>query len=176
MSKKKQIAFLALYEPVHEKFERFCRARVYGDMDHKDLINETLLKAYEKFDTLKSEQAFLSFLFSIAVRVLANSNRKKKEETNMSSGAYAVKDVNSDTSLRTEVAMLYEAMRLMDEKYRESLILFEITGFSIKEIAEIQATSESNVKQRLRRARLQLKHILSDSQMVNNRKEVEHAK
>jgi len=176
VSKKKQIAFLALYEPVHEKFERFCRARVYGDMDHKDLINETLLKAYEKFDTLKSEQAFLSFLFSIAVRVLANSNRKKKEETNMSSGAYAVKDVNSDTSLRTEVTMLYEAMRLMDEKYRESLILFEITGFSIKEIAEIQATSESNVKQRLRRARLQLKHILSDAQMVNNRKEVEHAK
>ena len=47
-------------------------------MDYQDLMNDTLLVAFEKFETLKSEKAFLSFLFGISVRLLANNNKKKK--------------------------------------------------------------------------------------------------
>jgi RNA polymerase sigma-70 factor (ECF subfamily) len=61
----KQEEFLSLYKPVHERFERFCRARVYGKMDFHDLINETLLVAYEKMERLKSKDAFIYFLFGI---------------------------------------------------------------------------------------------------------------
>ena len=78
MSKKKQEQFLALYEPIHDRFERFCRARVYGDMDYRDLMNDTLLVAFDKFETLKSKDAFLSFLFSISVRIIGNYHQKKK--------------------------------------------------------------------------------------------------
>lgn len=162
MSKKKQREFLALYEPIHERFERFCRARVYGDMEYTDLINETLLRAYQKFDTLKSKDAFLSFLFSISVRVLANTKRKKKEEYHdFSSEAIAVIDNNSNTEKNAEVYMLYKALAKLQDDQRESIILFEISGFSIKEIAAIQNTSESSVKQRLRRGRLKLRELLS---------------
>ena len=80
MKKSKQDIFLELYKPVHERFERFCRARVYGDMDYKDLMNDTLLVAYQKFESLKSKEAFLSFLFGISIRLLANNNKKKKAE------------------------------------------------------------------------------------------------
>jgi len=44
---------------------------------------------------------------------------------------------------------------------RESIVLFEITGFSIKEIVEIQDDSVSSVKQRLRRGRERLEKILT---------------
>ncbi len=162
MSKKKQNEFLSLYEPVHDRFERFCRARVYGEMDHQDLMNETLLKAYEKFDTLRSKEAFLSFLFSISVRVLANTNRKKKETTKLNQEAFIVKDKNSQTDKNAEVFLLYRAMAKLSVEQKECLILFEITGFSIKEISEIQNTSESNVKQRLRRGRIRLRELLTE--------------
>jgi RNA polymerase sigma factor (sigma-70 family) len=162
MSKKKQNEFLSLYEPVHDRFERFCRARVYGEMDHQDLMNETLLKAYEKFDTLRSKEAFLSFLFSISVRVLANTNRKKKETTKLNQEAFIVKDKNSQTDINAEVFLLYRAMAKLSVEQKECLILFEITGFSIKEISEIQNTSESNVKQRLRRGRIRLRELLTE--------------
>lgn len=165
MSRKKQKEFLKLYEPVHERFERFCRARVYGDMEYSDLINETLLRAYQKFDTLNSKEAFLSFLFSISVRVLANTKRKKKEEYHdFNDEASKVQDVNSNTDKDAEVFMLYKALAILQEDQRESIILFEISGFSIKEIATIQNTSESNVKQRLRRGRLKLRELLSPSE------------
>jgi RNA polymerase sigma-70 factor, ECF subfamily len=76
----KQNRFLALYEPIHDRFERFCRARVYGEMEYTDLMNETLLVAFEKLDSLKSDRSFLSYLFSIAVRLLANDKRKMRPE------------------------------------------------------------------------------------------------
>lgn len=150
-----------MYEPVHNRFERFCRARAYGDMDFKDLMNETLLTAFQKFEELRSKEAFLSFLFSIAVRILANNHRKKKEN----SDAFEEKsklyfDVNSNTETDVEVYLLHQALQLIPAEQRESLILFEIAGMSIIEIAVIQNTSESNVKQRLKRGREKLRTIL----------------
>ena len=160
MGKTKQDKFLELYEPVHEKFERFCRARVYGDMEYSDLMNETLLRAYEKFDLLYTPKAFLSFLFSISVRVLANAHRKKKPEYTSSEELNNVIDINSSADKDAEVFMLYKALSLLREDQRECIILFEISGFSIKEIAKIQNTSLSSVKQRLRKGRLKLQEVL----------------
>ena len=162
MSKKRQNEFLTLYKPIHERFERFCRARVYGEMEYEDLMNETLMRAYQKFETLKSKEAFLSFLFSISVRVLANTNRKKKETQRLNQEAYIVSDHSNLADKNADVHLLYLALAKLPEDQKESIILFEITGFSIKEIAEIQETSESNVKQRLRRGRLKLREVLSD--------------
>lgn len=174
MNKKKQNNFLALYEPVHDSFERFCRARVYGDMDYRDLMNETLLKAYQKFDTLKSEVAFLSFLFSISVRILSNNHRKKKESaTDFEAEGLNILDANSNVESTTEVYLLHQALAKLPEDQKESIILFEITGFNIKEIAKIQNATETAVKQRLRRGRLKLKEILSDVAINTNEKTYE---
>lgn len=164
---KKQKDFLDLYEPIHERFERFCRARVYGDMDFRDLMNETLLKAYQKFEDLRSKEAFLSFLFSISVRILANNKRKRKEVPKdfvseaSDENSIKIPDANSKSDVSTDVYFLHKALAKLSEDQRESIILFEISGFSIKEIAEIQNTSESSVKQRLRRGRMRLKEILT---------------
>ena len=157
----KQREFLKIYEPVHDRFERFCRARVYGDMDFKDLMNETLLVAFEKFDGLKSKDSFLSFLFGIAVRILANNNRKKKENSDLFETESLNLSDQSKADADAEVYMLHQALRHLSEEQRESIILFEISGIPIKEIAVIQETSESNVKQRLRRGREKLCKVLS---------------
>ena len=66
---------MKFYEPAHTSFEKFCKARVYGDMDFKDLMYDNLLIAYKKFETLTNEKSFLSFLFGISIRVLANANK-----------------------------------------------------------------------------------------------------
>jgi len=162
MKDSKQEKFLELYKPIHDRFERFCRARVYGEMEFKDLINETLLVAYEKFETLKSEKAFLSFLFSISVRILANSHRKKKTDSLSSSEKLnSHLDANANTERDAEVYYLHKALSLLKSDQREALILFEISGFSIKEVAKIQEASESAVKQRLKRGREKLTEILT---------------
>lgn len=162
MIDKKQQEFLELYEPNHDRFERFCRARVYGDMEFRDLINESLLVAFENFDSLKSKKAFLAFLFGISVRILSNNNRKKKEShVNQEDKIISISDVNANTDSDADVHFLYEALAKLSDDQRECIILFEISGFSIKEICAIQNSSQSAVKQRLKRGRKRLTEIMT---------------
>jgi RNA polymerase sigma-70 factor (ECF subfamily) len=56
---------------------------------------------------------------------------------------------------------LHKALAELSIQNREVLILFEITGLSIKEIALLQNLSEAAVKQRLKRSRELLRGLLT---------------
>ena len=170
MENEKQIAFMEAYKPVHDRFERFCRARVYGEMEHGDLMNESLLIAFQKFDGLKNENALLSYLIGIAIRVLSNANRKNRAKGSLSEVNELARQAEDRTETRLEVSILYEALAELPVEQRESLILFEISGFSIKEIAKLHKTRESTVKQRLRRGRNKLGKILNAEPKTSERK------
>lgn len=159
MSNKKK-EFMQLFQPVHARFERFCKARVYGEMDFRDLMQESVRVAFEKFDTLTDKKAFLHFLFGISIRILANSNRKISEERWSAEYVNNQSDENR-AEKQLEIEDLYKALGQLPEKHREALILFEISGFSIKEIAGLQDAGESAVKQRLARGRQQLTELLT---------------
>lgn len=162
MIQAKQKNFLKLYEPVHDKFERFCRARVYGEMDYRDLINETLIVAFEKFETLKSTDVFLSFLFGISIRLLSNQKRKKKEKRFENEDKIKlIQDLNTNPQEEADVHFLYKALAQLSEEQRDCIILFELIGFPIKAIMEIQSASESAIKQRLKRGREKLTVLLT---------------
>ena len=161
--KNKEVDFMALYNPVHAKFERFCRARVYGDMFYKDLMHDTIVVAYEKLDTLKSQSAFFHFLCGIAIRILSNSNRKKKPERwSSEKDFFHVEDESVRADKKDSVDFLYLGLSQLSDDTREALILFEISGFSIVEIADLQSASISAIKQRLFRGRKELLAVLND--------------
>lgn len=162
MAENKKIAFMKLYEPVHEKFERFCKARVYGQLDYKDLMHDTIVIAYNKFETIKEPKAFLHFLFGVAIRILSNNSKKKsldyKENLHQ---LECITNEKTDVERTIELEHLKIALSRLPEDQRETLLLFEIVGFSIKEISHLQQIGESAVKQRLSRGRQNLLQILS---------------
>ena len=161
MSKRKQ--FMELYEPVHGSFERFCKARSYGVCDFNDLMHDTLIIAFERFEGLKNKEAFLYFLFSIANKVHANFRRKSKTQSFSDvKGIDNIPDAHFSIEKKIQHDELYEALNLLTEEYRNCLILFEIAGFSIKETAAIQECSTDAVKQRLSRGRKMLAAALTE--------------
>ncbi|MGD1846805.1 MAG: RNA polymerase sigma factor [Salibacteraceae bacterium] len=175
MKPGKQEHFRQLYDSVHVTFERFCRARVYGEMDYRDLMNETLLVAWEKLDTLRSEKAFLGFLFGIAVRLLARNHRKKRELKTEDQPLLKERPSGESADRDAEIHLLYKALARLPEIQREALILFEINGFSIKEIAGMQEASQAAVKKRLERGRKQLYQLLRETPQVGSQSmEVNH--
>ena len=157
MGNTKQSEFLKLYEPVHERFEKYCRARTYGGYPYEDLMNDCLLKAFDKLEDLQDPQAFLRFLIGISRRLLANASRKMKPEP-MAESFQPAEAEEVESSMK--VQFLHWCLSQLPESQREALVLYEIVGFSIKEMATSLSITEDNVKKRLSRGRQKLKEIV----------------
>jgi RNA polymerase sigma-70 factor (ECF subfamily) len=169
MELSKQEQFMQLYAPVHERFERYCKTRAYGEFHFKDIMHDTLLVAYEKFDNIKSKEAFLHFLFGTTVRILSNQRKKKRPEyVDQLKGKYECSHNENDSiEQQFEINDLYKCLQELDQVTSECIILFEISGFSIKEIMGIQHSSEAAVKQRLSRGRKQLLTLMQSLEIKN---------
>ena len=153
--------FMFLYEPVHLSFQRFCRARADSADDAKDLVAETVLKAYEGIHRLRDEKAFLGFLFGIASRIIRKQYRRKKFRGLFDYGKLqAVEDKRPTPEQDLDVQFLYEAIRKLPSRYQEAVVLHCISGFSLQEVAGIQKSKLSAVKVRVLRGKLRLKQIL----------------
>jgi RNA polymerase sigma factor (sigma-70 family) len=158
MELTKQEHFMQLYEPIHDRFERYCKTRAYGEFQFKDIMQDTLIVAFEKFENLQSKDAFLHFLFGTATRILANQRKKKRPQIvdQLNQKFENLSSENHNIELQFEINDLHKCLKELDQITSECIILFEISGFSIKEIMAIQNANESAVKQRLHRGRKQL--------------------
>jgi RNA polymerase sigma-70 factor (ECF subfamily) len=61
-----------------------------------------------------------------------------------------------------DARVLYEAIDKLSEEQRQAIMLFEIMGFPVSEVARIQGSSTVAVKVRLHRARKRLRSLLED--------------
>lgn len=163
MELSKQERFMQHYSPIHDRFERYCKTRSCGEFHFKDIMHDTLIVAYEKFDTLKSPEAFLYFLFGTATRILSNHRKKKRPvyTDNFNRNDLALNVAEASVERQIEIQHLYQQLDKLDPDTRDCIILFEISGFSIKEIMTIQNAGESAVKQRLSRGRKQLMELMN---------------
>jgi RNA polymerase sigma-70 factor, ECF subfamily len=153
--------FMVLYEPVHIAFQRFCRARAASSEEAKDLVSETVLRAFENLHKLRDEKAFLAFLFGIASNVLRKEYRRKKFRALFdSSKAERIPDPSSRSESEIDAQLLYEAIQKLPAKSQEAIVLHSISGFSLEEVAAIQDSSLSAVKVRIMRAKERLGHLL----------------
>lgn len=152
---------MTLYDPVHKPLQRFCRARSKNDEDAKDLISEVVMRAYERFDTVRDTTAFLGFLFGIAANILRKQYRRERFWGLFDNKrAQAIRDTAPDGSQSTDVRYLYEAIQKLTPVYQEALVLHYISGFSLEEIASIQQSSLSAVKVRVMRGKQKLATLL----------------
>ncbi len=159
--KSQQERFLDLLEPRLEDLSRFCLAMTHDPEAGKDLMSDVILAAWERFDSLRDKEAFLSFLFTIARRTYHRRKRREKLFGDYDEQkARNIKDQNSPVWIGADVRALYEALAQLPEPQREAVVLFEISGLSLKEIAEVQKVSLSAVKSRVTRGRERLATLL----------------
>lgn len=158
---KVQERFMELYKPNHQKLLRYCESILKDPVDAKDLVSETVLIALEQFAKLKKETSFKYFLFGIARNLTRRMQRRKKFWGIFNTEQAERIAAPRNPLLNEDVQLLYQALDQLPNAQKEALILFELSGYSIKEIAEIQNSSLSSIKARLSRGRQKLGQILS---------------
>src|SRR5258707_4969585 len=134
--------------------------------DVEDIAQQVFLKAYFSIKRFDQRAAFSTWLYKITVNECWDLLRKKKvrpllyesdlsEEQNQQFTAAeklesAAQDVSDKLEAQQRVEILLQGL---DERDRMMLILKEVEGFAIEEIAEILALNANTVKVRLFRAR-----------------------
>ena len=152
---------MALLDPVHDNLARYVRAMSRNPDEARDLMGETLLAAYERFDTLKAPAAFLSYLFTIARRTCRHRTRRFRFFAEYDAAQVArIHATTPAPDAAADVPALYSALDRLPTEQREAVVLFELSGLSLEEIREIQGGTLSGVKARVARGRRKLAKML----------------
>lgn len=160
--------FISLLEPNYSDAVNYCTGLCKGNNDEaKDLLQESLLKSLENFNSLREDSKFRSWLFTIITREFYNSKRNRFWKKFVSSDAITLPDIFSYTQNNDNKDVLLKSLSILKSKERSAILLYELGGFSIEEICSIQKEkSVSAIKSRLSRAREKLRtHI---SKLDNN--------
>ena len=163
MKNKAHAAFLLKYEPLHERFVRYCRSRAFGLLETEDLVQEAILIALRNFARIEDKEKLLGYLIGTVNNLVRQARRRQKfrgewEDT-------ALEKIQAKTTgpeVALDIHFLLKAIQHLPEKQREALLLFEVSGFSVREISEIQGDREGTVKTRLSRSRKGLRKMLSE--------------
>ncbi|MBL7987583.1 MAG: RNA polymerase sigma factor [Chlorobi bacterium] len=175
----RQQRFMALLRPLQPNLERFAYAMARDREEARDIAGETILIAWERFDSVKHPEAFLSFLFTVATRIHRKRRQHGQRHTPLSDDYTA--DLCATTTppdVAADIGALHKALQQLPEKQREAVTLFELIGFSMKEIQEIQGGTVVAVKVRISRGRKRLAELLgADTARPNNgnREQIEPA-
>jgi len=157
--------FRHLIEPLHDAAQAFarglCRSRSEGD----DLFQEAVLRAFDKLDTLRDDRAFRAWFYRVIVSVHRNRCRRAFWRRLLPFGSpeapveadYRTNDWSPEQAESARRAR--EALAKLPAVMREAIVLFEVEGWRVEEIAEVQNVSHSAVKSRLARGRDRLRAL-----------------
>lgn len=172
---EKQKKFLDLFEPVKENLWRFCLTMSKNKENARDLLQETITTAYNNFDKLSRPEAFLSWLFTIASRKYFEFYRKKMDLNELADvDLLYSKELSPEE--QTDIRYLYEALAKLPVEQKESIILFDIVGYSRDEICEIQQIGLETLKSRLFRGRKKLIELLRPIDKKETFQNIENSK
>src|ERR1700739_492824 len=169
-------AFEQLVKRYDRKLLRIAQSVTHNREDSQDAVQEAFLKAYQNLAAFREDSKFSTWIFRITVNQSLMKLRKQR----------ATKEASLDDDFRDESDMLpievtdwapnpeqlYWASELRDilikclgelrPILRTVFVLRDIEGLTIDQTAEVLSVSETAVKARLWRARLQLRESLNE--------------
>lgn len=162
-SQETEAIFLQTYDEHADAIYRFCYFKLFDKEKAEELTQEAFMRTWEYLAAGKEVDNLRAFVYRVARNSIVDYFRKKKElslDELQSQGFDASIEDGSRWEGIIDGADAFEAIRLLDEKYREALLLRYADGLAVKEIAALSGETENAISVRLHRGLKQLKEIL----------------
>ena len=145
--------------------------------DAEDLVQETYLKAYQKFHQYQPGTNIKAWLYRILTNTYITSYRKAQRSPKRASSDTVEDWQLADAASHSEVGLksaevealeslpssqLRDALDSLSEEHRMVVLMADVEGMSYKEIAEELGVPMGTVMSRLNRARKNLRSALAD--------------
>jgi RNA polymerase sigma factor (sigma-70 family) len=136
--------------------------KLHNFHDAQDVAQEVFIKAFQKLSTLKNYDKFAVWIHSITNNLCKNyirSQSRRPDSEFLEDQKESAIDSNSMRTFKDDIEneMINDALNSLPEIYRQVLTLHYLGGMKDSEIAEFLGMSHTNVRQRLMKARTQLK-------------------
>lgn len=148
-----QADFIQRVRACERRLYRVARTMLPQECDCEDAVQEALLRAWDRRDTLRQEAYFETWLIRILINQCKTFYRRRPPEPAELAG-----DI---PQAAPEETPLLEALAALPRKQRVTLELHYIEGYSVAETARILRLPEGTVKWRLKRGREQLREALN---------------
>ncbi|MCB9847540.1 MAG: sigma-70 family RNA polymerase sigma factor [Phycisphaeraceae bacterium] len=147
---------------------RFCGSREEAE----DLVQEVFLQAFRSWGEFRGEADPRTWLFRIAARSCQRMHRRRSGEPEqigsldalLPFGDPLIAVIADDQPDAVQEQIHAEALRQLEseiaqlpDEFRVPLLLKDIVGFSVKEVADVLGLEEGTVRSRVHRARLKLR-------------------
>ncbi len=175
LQSKDKHAFAELVEQNSNHIYHLGLKMTGNPQDAEDVLQETFIKAYQNIDKFEGRAKISTWLYRIAVNEALMMIRKRKNGV-----THIDADIKTDSGdliprqivdwcclpekelMSTETqSYLQEAVMTLSDANRAAFLLRDVRELSTRETAEALEISESAVKVRLMRARMQLREELT---------------
>ncbi|HWX43904.1 MAG TPA: RNA polymerase sigma factor [Solirubrobacteraceae bacterium] len=150
-------AFTTLYERHHQAIYRYCRSIVRNDHDAQDALQSAMARAYMALCASERDLAVRPWLFRIAHNEAISILRRRPQEDQLVDVHESLdSDVERTAEERERLCILLADLQALPERQRAALLMRELSGLSIEEIAGALSVSTGAAKQTLFEARSSL--------------------
>ncbi len=157
--------FMQAYDNYSDAIFRHCYYRVFDRERGKDLMQETFMRAWQYLCKGEKVLNMRAFLYRIANNLIIDESRKKKEaslEQLQEAGFDPGRDETPVMQGRLEHERILNSLHLLDESYRQIIIMRYINELSPSEIAEVTGETANTVSVRIYRGLRQLRSHLAE--------------
>lgn len=142
---------------------RFLLKNIKDEEVARDLVQESFMKLWEKRKGVESKKS-KSYLFTTGYHTMIDFIRKNSRNVSFETVEHSEQNYERGYSDLKEI--LNKAIEKLPVDQKSVVLLRDYEGYSYKEIADITALTETQVKVYIYRARLFLKKYIGSPDMV----------
>jgi RNA polymerase sigma-70 factor (ECF subfamily) len=143
------------------RLHRYCARMTGSVIDGEDVLQDALLRAFEAGSDGRTFENLDGWIFRIAHRAaLDHLRRRARREARVSSkDVTELRDPGATADVRVAVQANLAAFMRLPISQRSSVVLVDVLGHSVEEVAIITASSVAAVKATLHRGRARLRDL-----------------
>jgi RNA polymerase sigma-70 factor (ECF subfamily) len=157
--------FEAAYRELYAPICGYALRRVHEPEDAAEVIAETFVTLWRRFDRCPQDDELRPWLFGVARRVIANQRRGERRRSALGERLAANVLPTATAHAGETPNELARAFAALSESDRELLSLVAWEGLTRDELAVALGTSRAVVRLRLHRARKRLRDALPSAQV-----------
>ncbi len=173
--KGEQTAYDELFQLIHEDLYRLIFSMVRHEDDTYEIMQESFIRIFRHLPRLKESKKFKSWVSRLVVNQThthwSRSNRRRADslddileapDTSLILEDPQDKDPRRHSAKKELYENVNEAIRELPPRQRTAVMLFDVKGFTIREIAEKLECSEGAVKFNIFQGRRKLRELLTE--------------